>query len=148
MATSLTQSVVASILELRRTGVSIREISRRLGVHRETVGKYLNRLESQIPNGDGRPDDGGAGIDDTQISIASKKRTGPRSRCEPFRELIIERVNQGLTAQQIFQYLVRDQGFNARYYSVRRFVAKLLDEKRESSTTTVDSPSSQTNPVR
>ena len=148
MATSLSQSVVANILELRRAGVSIREISRRLGVHRETVSKYLNRLESQIRNVAGDPGTGGPGLVDIEISVASTKRTGPLSRCEPFRELIIERVNQGLTAQEIFQYLVSQKGFNARYYSVRRYVAKLVLEKRDSSTTTVDSPSPQTDPVR
>ena len=149
MVSSLPESVVANILQLRRAGISIREISRRLGVHRETVGKYLKRLEGQISN-----DHGGPSVVATGFTGASKKQTGPRSRCEPFRELIIERVNQGLAAQQIFQYLVSEQGFDARYYSVRRYVAKLLVEKRDSSTVTTVSPPPppppppQTNPVR
>ncbi len=143
MATSLAQSVVENILELRCAGVSIREIARRLGVHRETVGKYFKRFDSQISKSDGRPN-----VVETSTTGTFKKRTGPRSRCEPFRELIIERVNQGLTAQQIFQYLVNQHGFNARYYSVRRYVAKLFDEKRASSTVTIDAPSPQTNTIR
>ena len=147
MATSLTQSVVANIQELRRAGVSIREISRRLGVHRETVGKYLKRLENQSPNAVGRPD-ARPDVVEPEISVASTRRPGPQSRCEPFRELIIERVNQGLTAQKIFQYLLSEHGFNARYYSVRRFVAKLLHEKRNSSLETIVSPSPQQNSVQ
>ena len=143
MAPRLPPSIVTNILELHRCGVSIREIARRLGVHRETVGKYLKRSDRQISRSDGRPD-----VVETAITSASKKRTGPLSRCEPFRELIIERVNQGLTAQQIFQSLVNQHGFNARYYSVRRYVAKLLDEKRASSTVTIDAPSPQTNTIR
>ncbi len=143
MATSLTPIVVANILELRRAGISIREISRRLGVNRETVSKYLGKREIQTPKVDGESD-----IVDTAISRSSTKRTGTRSRCEPFRELIIERVNQGLTAQQIFQFLVSEQGFKARYYSVRRFVAKLQAEKRDSSTAAIVAPSTPANTIR
>ena len=134
--------MVNKIVDLRRCGVSVREIARRLGVHRETVAKYLSRLEAQSSKHDGGPD----GVE-IAISGTSKKRTGPRSRCEPFRELIIERVDQGFTAQQIFQYLVNQQGFTACYYSVRRYVAKLLDEKRDSSAITTVAPSPQTIPV-
>ncbi|MEI8017517.1 MAG: helix-turn-helix domain-containing protein, partial [Schlesneria sp.] len=140
--------VVANIQQLRLEGVSIREISRRLGVHRETVGKYLKRLENQSPNPVGRLDEARrdetrTDVVETEISVASTRRTGPQSRCEPFRDLIIERLNRGLTAQKIFQYLVSDHGFNARYYSVRRFVAKLLEEKKNSSTAAIVSPSPQ-----
>jgi IS30 family transposase len=140
MPSVLSQSVVANILELRRTGISIREISRRLGVHRETVGKYLRRLESHCPDGDR-----GSDVIELQNSSGYTKRNGPLSQCEPFRELILERVNQGLSAQKIFQYLVSEKGFKARYYSVRRFVAKLLAEQRQSSKVTNFSASSQTN---
>jgi len=140
MPSSLPRSVVANILELRRAGISIREISRRLGVHRETVGKYLKRFESQIQNTVGQQEDDRPALVVTRISGTSTKRTGLRSRCEPFRELIIERVNQGLTAQKIFEYLVSQHDFNARYYSVRRYVAKLLDDKKTSSMETIAIP--------
>ena len=48
MASPLPRGIITNILDLRRSGISIREIARRLGVHRETVGKYLGRLEGQI----------------------------------------------------------------------------------------------------
>jgi transposase len=47
------------------------------------------------------------------------------SRCEPFREIILTKLEQGLSAQRIHQDLVREHGFAARYHSVRRFVRRL-----------------------
>jgi len=47
------------------------------------------------------------------------------SACEPFRELITEALSHGRNAKAIWQDLVDERGFAARYASVRRFVAKL-----------------------
>ncbi len=47
------------------------------------------------------------------------------SLCEPYRSLIEAKLAAGLTAQRIFQDLVREHGFPARYHSVRRFVQRL-----------------------
>lgn len=51
--------------------------------------------------------------------------TASRSLCDPFRETIIAKLEQGLSAQRIFQDLVDEHGFDGKYHSVRRFVAKL-----------------------
>ncbi len=48
-----------------------------------------------------------------------------RSRCQPFRKMILDKLEQGLSAQRIFQDLVDEHGFDGKYHSVRRFVAKL-----------------------
>jgi transposase len=48
-----------------------------------------------------------------------------RSACEPHRTLILAKLEQGLSSQRIHQDLVADQGFTARYWSVRRFVERL-----------------------
>ncbi|MEI8373786.1 MAG: IS21 family transposase [Planctomycetota bacterium] len=56
-------------------------------------------------------------------SISSEKECG-RSACEPYRQVILEKLEQGLSAQRIYQDLVGD-GFDHEYHSVRRFVAKL-----------------------
>ena len=48
-----------------------------------------------------------------------------RSACEPFREIIEAKLDQGLTAQRIYQDLAADHGFGSKYHSVRRFVKKL-----------------------
>jgi transposase len=47
------------------------------------------------------------------------------SLCEPWRPLILDKLAAGLTAQRIYQDLVRDHGFTAKYHSVRRFVQRL-----------------------
>lgn len=53
------------------------------------------------------------------------RRPSERSRCEPYRELILAKLEQGLSAQRIYQDLVAEHGFTARYWSVRRFVERL-----------------------
>jgi transposase len=52
--------------------------------------------------------------------------TGPvqPSACEPYREIILAKLGQGLSAKRIWQDLKPD-GFPAKYHSVRRYVQKL-----------------------
>ncbi len=52
-------------------------------------------------------------------------RAPSASACEPFGELIAEALSCGRNAKAIWQDLVDDHGFTARYASVKRFVAKL-----------------------
>ena len=52
-------------------------------------------------------------------------RAPSASACEPYRELIAEALDRGRNAMAIWQDLVDDHGFTARYASVRRFVLKL-----------------------
>src|SRR5271154_5123943 len=47
------------------------------------------------------------------------------SECEPFREIIVAKLNQDLCARRIYQDLVGIPGFTAGYDSVKRFVRKL-----------------------
>src|SRR6185295_17432986 len=49
-------------------------------------------------------------------------RAPSASACEPYRELIAEALGRGRNAMAIWQDLVDDHGFTARYASVRRFV--------------------------
>jgi transposase len=68
-----------------------------------------------------------------QVSTDSGPRPWPppsgrsprASACEPFRELIAEALARGRNAVAIWQDLVDDHGFRARYASVKRFVLKL-----------------------
>jgi transposase len=48
-----------------------------------------------------------------------------RSLCAPWRAVILEKLELGLTAQRIFQDLVTERGFKGKYYSVRRYVERL-----------------------
>ena len=52
-------------------------------------------------------------------------RAPSASACEPYRELIVEGLRRGRNAVAIWQDLVDDHGFSARYASVRRFVVQL-----------------------
>jgi hypothetical protein len=47
------------------------------------------------------------------------------SLCEAWRQVIVSKLEAGLTAQRIYQDLVNDHGFAGRYHSVRRFVRRL-----------------------
>ncbi len=46
-----------------------------------------------------------------------------------FHEQIVAKIELGLTAQRIYQDLVADHGFTAKYHSVRRYVAALTGSK-------------------
>lgn len=50
---------------------------------------------------------------------------GRHSRCEPWRAVILQALEQGLTAKRIWQDLKADHAFDGDYQSVQRFVHKL-----------------------
>lgn len=60
-------------------------------------------------------------------SVAAKPPTsaGRQSACEPHREAIVAMFDQDFTAQRIYQELIGEHGFAAKYDSVKRFVRKL-----------------------
>jgi transposase len=57
-----------------------------------------------------------------------RRRIGRPSECEPYRALIVAGLDQGLTAQRLYQDLVGEHGFGGSYYSVRRFVGRLQEK--------------------
>lgn len=60
----------------------------------------------------------------TTVATKPGSAAGRRSECEPYRELILAKLDQGLSAQRIFQDLVSEHGFAHSYYSVKRFVRR------------------------
>lgn len=56
---------------------------------------------------------------------AAATGAGSRSQCEPFAALIQTKLEQGLTAQRIYQDLVSGHGFSGAYNSVKRYVRRL-----------------------
>jgi len=56
---------------------------------------------------------------------SSASATKAASQCAPYHEQIVAKLEQGLSAQRIWQDLIREHGFSHRYHSVRRYVAKL-----------------------
>jgi transposase len=62
-------------------------------------------------------------------AAAGLSRAPSASACEPFREEIKRKLEKGRNAMAIWQDLVDEYGFEARYSSVKRFVAKLRGEE-------------------
>jgi hypothetical protein len=146
MSNVLDQTKQQQILALGRLGWSLRRIQQMVAVRRETVSGYLKaagiavhgrgrRSESKpkpaiskevsTDSGQSKP-----AIPDRQVSTdlavpAMPGRAPSASACEPYRELIAEALGRGRNAMAIWQDLVDDHGFTARYASVRRFVAQL-----------------------
>jgi transposase len=128
MANRLSMAEIEAILTLHKTRHSNREISHLLEVDRGTVGKYVALAEVQnrpnAPTGT-EPADGLVSASPGDFSREVSK-TGPPSKCEPFREQIVSKVEQGLTAKRISQDLKEEHLDSAPdYYSVRRFITRL-----------------------
>ena len=127
MANRLTMAQIDAILTLHKTRKSNRKIADLLKIDRGTVGKYVRQADAQNrPNAPTGPD----GLDNSAhpppIEAADcPANPGPVSDCEPFREEIEAKFQQGLSAVRIHQDLRDEPGFSASYYSVRRFVARL-----------------------
>ena len=121
------------ILGLGRLGWTLRRIEEATGVRRETVSTYLKAAGIQV-RGRGRPSAGPpkpainaeVSTDPSPAPATPQPGRAPgASACEPYREVIAEALERGRNAVGIWQDLVDDHGFSARYASVRRFVLKL-----------------------
>ena len=62
------------------------------------------------------------GSEEATATPASPRGVGRPSDCEAHRTRIVAWLEQGLSAQRIYQDLVAEHGFRGSYYSVRRFV--------------------------
>jgi transposase len=134
MANRLKMAKVHAIQVLRSRGWSIRRIARELGIHRDTVTQYVRRRPDRAGPGPPKPaisipgsDDSNSptGDDEGRPAISITGSAGRRSRCEPYRAVIIEMLERGLSAQRIWQDLQAEHGFPDSYQSVQRFVRKL-----------------------
>ena len=150
MANSLNVALVESIRSLFAQGWSRRRIARELGLDHATVGKYVSEQScgakpANLPTGSEaskpaslaglpapEPADReiGSRAESEEPKPASNLPTGsvapagPASKCEPFRELISAKVQEGLSARRIHQDLGGDAS-GIGYDSVRRFVRRL-----------------------
>ena len=125
MANRLTMAEIDAIVTLHASRHSNRAIAQLLGVDRGTVGKYVAQAEAEnAPTGSEAAD--GLGPGPPGGRLAEVFSSGPASGCEPFRQAILAKVEQGFSAVRIHQDLVEDHGGGApSYYSVRRFIARL-----------------------
>ncbi len=114
MANHLKMADISRIHVLSDLGWSKSRIARALGIHRETVARYVKLGKS-------KPTDAPPGSGDSRAGPGG----GQPSRCEPFREEILTKVEAGLTAQRIYQDLFSAADSTVSYHSVRRFVRRL-----------------------
>ena len=108
------------ILALLELGWSHRRIQRETGVDRKTVARYDPRRQSKS-----------AKVSTGPQSNAARVPTGSQSACEPYRHIIEQAVEKGLSAQRIWQDLREDYHFNHEYASVKRFVRKIKRHRPE-----------------
>ena len=117
MTNRLKMAKINAIRTLHEQGWSGRRISRELGVDRETVRRYVQAADSNPANAP----TGSEAI----LPLHSPGNPGRRSDCELFRDVILSKLEQGLSAQRIYQDLTTEAGFEGSYWSVRRFVNRL-----------------------
>lgn len=126
MANRLTMATIEAILTLHKAGYSARKIGELLHVHRETVSKHIAAAEAKpAERAHGCTGDEPTGGAAEEASTAAGASSGPESQCEPFREVILAKLEQELSARRIHQDLCAEHGFAGSYWCVRRFAAKL-----------------------
>lgn len=147
MANRLKMAEHQAIIGLARLNWSYRRIAAELGVDRETVSRHVKAVEAKPSTSVGDPPGVGPAVRaspsapeaNAAISIAGSPASearanatipiagpaGRRSCCEPWRQIIVAGLEQGLTAQRIWQDLRAEHGFVDSYQSVQRFVRHL-----------------------
>jgi transposase len=142
MANKLMVQEQEAIRNLTALGWGIRRIARQLNVSRNTIRNYVRTLErpeagpiaeqilkSAALAGPGSgiqtdplstPGSGGEKSQTDPLSTAGK--TGRQSLCFVHAELILKKVETGLTARRIYQDLRLENAFAGSYQSVNRYV--------------------------
>jgi len=110
-----------AIIGLLEQGWSLRRIARELGIDRETVSRY-NKLRISKP---AISTPGSKPPVLAKPAISTPGSPGRVSLCNAFGDAIQKKLDQGLTAQRIYQDLCQEHGFTGSYSSVKRFVMRL-----------------------
>ncbi len=107
---TLTETQRERVLALLREGKTLRAIEHETGHRRETVAAYGRR----------------AGLIDGGVTTLDDRRE-PQSVCEPHRELLARRLDQGVSLRAVHEELVRRHGFTGGYGAVKRYVRLHLE---------------------
>ena len=145
MANYLKMTKVQEVAALLALKWSFRRIQLETGVDRATVAKYARSAPSNpakvFPGSEARnPRDladsewaeapnpakvtAGSGSDPGEVF------PGSRSSAELYRDVILGKLDQGLTVQRIYQDIVEEHGYAHSYESVKRFCRKLARRRR------------------
>jgi len=145
MSNELSMAERETITALLKQGWSKRRIARELGLHRDTVRRYARQLSAEAQSaGWGATEEAKQttldkvatgnskatvvqqpGAADVPPSAASDADRASRSSCEPYRSVILKKIEAGLSAQRIFQDLRADHGYSGAYNAVKRMVRRL-----------------------
>ena len=103
-----------AISNLRASGLSDRKIAEALGVSRNAVRRYLAAEisnDTQTQTGSAQTGDPSSNDTEAQIGAGGDPTlvAKSRSQCEPYREVIVGKLERGLSAQRIVQDLVEDR---------------------------------------
>ena len=129
-----------TMVTLLKKNISQHEISRKVGIDRKTIRKYIRQNDpgSLSENGYSLPPTDVVAIGQVEDQSQNPPPRPPvysvdtenipfhaRSACGPHRQWIEEQVRLGRNAMSIYQDLVERFNFNHKYNSVKRFVRKL-----------------------
>jgi transposase len=144
------------VIALLALGWTFRRIERETGVRRETVSRYSRVAdpkpakvfpgssgaegpETRLEGGEDRASgavDGSkpakvfAGSGPNAAKVFPGSRPAPRSAAAAYRDVILEKLELGLTIQRVFQDLQEEYGYGHSYESVKRYVRKLTWRRR------------------
>jgi transposase len=152
LANYLKMTKTQQVLALVALGWTFRRIEKETGVRRETVSKYAREgppkparvfpgSEGAGAAGESEPareagavsgaeDPNPAKVTAGSGSKPAKVFPGFRSGAAPYRDVIREKLDTGLTVQRIFQDLQEEYGFGHSYESVKRFVRRIEPRRR------------------
>src|ERR1700730_2844833 len=119
MSNLLKMAMVQSILSLHAQGWSQRRIARQLGIDRETVRRDVQERS--------KPANAPIGSPGHETPMENPPAAGPGrlSDCQPWRHIVLAKLELGLSLTRIHQDLVTEHKSQLSYDSVRRFVKRL-----------------------
>ena len=149
MANYLKMEQRQQVIALLELGWTYRRIEAETGVRRETVSRY-DRLRpanaakvfpgSEPVNADQAREPSPPASNPAKVFPGSEpnpakvflgsRRLPSRSLAAPFRDVIGEKLDRGLTLQRIWQDLVTEYGYGGSYESIKRFVRRLDRPRR------------------
>ena len=131
MANRLSMLKSQGIQSLAAAGHSERAIAKALRVSRGAVRRHLGRdgsKRTKAPTGEAPTGSAGSNGTKAPTGLEREEKGGigkSRSLCAGLRDQIMAKLEQGLTAERIYQDLKAEHGFGGKYSSVRRYVRRV-----------------------